>query len=323
MLLDRCCRKIEYLRLSVTDRCDLRCRYCMPRGYCGYEASEHRLSLEEMDRLAGIFVGAGVSHIRLTGGEPLLRPRIVELAARLSRHAGLADLSLSTNGTRLATLALALRRAGVSRLNVSLDSLSRERFAAITGRDVLPSVLAGLEAARAAGFRPIKINMVVMADTTDDEIDALVLFCLERGFVLRLIETMPVGEAGRSAGFRDLQPVQQRLRSRFELVDGVVPGGGPARYLVSANGRFQVGFITPISRHFCATCNRVRLAMDGTLYLCVGEEDKVEFRPLLRGGASDADILAALLAGLRAKPDGHNFNGVAQPIVRSMASTGG
>ena len=323
MLLDRCGRKIEYLRLSVTDRCDLRCCYCLPRGFNSYEASEHRLSLEEVDRLAGIFVGAGISHIRLTGGEPLLRGRIVELAGRLSRHAGLADLSLSTNGTRLATLAAGLRRAGVNRLNVSLDSLSRERFAAVTGRDVLPSVLAGLETARAAGFRLIKINMVVMVDTTDEEIDAMVAYCLERGFVLRLIETMPIGTAGRSTGFRDLQPVQQRLRRRFDLVDGVVAGGGPARYLVSADGRFQVGFITPISRHFCATCNRVRLAMDGTLYLCLGKDDKVDLRPLLRGGAGDADILAALLAGLDAKPDGHDFDSAAHPMVRAMASTGG
>lgn len=323
MLLDGFGRRVDYLRLSVTDRCDLRCSYCMPEGYKGYEEAEHWLNFDEIERLLAVFARLGIRHIRLTGGEPLLRNDLPELARRLAALPGIDDLSLSTNGTQLAKHAHRLRQASVTRLNVSLDSLDRERVRDICGRDVLPQVLEGLEAARDEGFQLIKINMVAMAGTSAEEIDAMVAYCIERRFVLRLIETMPMGETGRSTGFLDLRPVRERLRFRFGLVDGAVPGGGPARYLVSPDGRFQIGFITPISQHFCETCNRVRLAVDGTLHLCLGQEDRVDFRDLLRTNCPDATIEEALLSGLHRKPERHEFRERPHQVVRFMASTGG
>jgi cyclic pyranopterin phosphate synthase len=323
MLLDGFGRRVDYLRLSVTDRCDLRCSYCMPEGFKGYGEPDHWLGFDEIERLLAVFARLGLKRIRLTGGEPLLRKNLPDLARRLAALPGMDDLSLSTNGTQLAKYASPLRKAGVTRLNVSLDSLDRERIRSICRRDVLPQVLEGLEAAWAEGFGLIKINMVAMAGTTDEDIDAMAAYCMERGFVLRLIETMPVGATGRSAGYLDLRPVRERLRRRFGLVDGVVPGGGPARYLVSPDGRFQIGFITPISQHFCETCNRVRLGVDGTLHLCLGQNDAVDFRTLLRADCTDAGLEEALRTALRAKPWRHEFRERPQQVVRFMSSTGG
>jgi cyclic pyranopterin phosphate synthase len=322
-MIDAHGRRIDYLRVSVTDRCDLRCSYCMPEKFHDYQEPEHWLSFDEMERLVSLFARLGVKRIRLTGVEPLLRRGLPSLAQRLAALPGIEDLSLSTNGTRLAKHAAALRGAGVTRLNVSLDSLDRERVRAISRRDVLPDILAGLEAARGEGFRLIKINMVALPDTRDEDIEAMVGYCMERSFVLRLIETMPVGASARSSGYLDLQPVRERLGRRFGLVDGVVPGGGPARYLVSPDRRFQIGFITPISQHFCATCNRVRLAVDGALHLCLGQDDRVDFRSLLRRGASDADLEATLLDALRRRPARHEFTERPERIVRVMSATGG
>lgn len=323
MLCDNHGRRIEYLRLSVTDRCDLRCTYCMPEGFKDYEEPADWLTFEEIARVVGAFAHLGVRRIRLTGGEPLLRGNLAGLAGRLSVIPGIADLSLSTNATHLAKHALRLRQAGISRLNVSLDTLSPALFAAITKRDAHASVLHGLMAAKEAGLAPIKINMVVMAGVNDGEIDAMVEFCIEHGFILRMIETMPVGETGRNAGFVALAPIRERLRSRFGLVDGVVPGGGPARYLVSPDRRFQVGFITPMSQHFCETCNRVRLSVDGTLYTCLGQNDKVDVRALLRAGCCDDELAAALVEGVKRKPFKHEFGEDPAKIVRYMSSTGG
>jgi cyclic pyranopterin phosphate synthase len=322
-LIDPYARKIEYLRLSVTDRCDLRCSYCLPQGFHGFESPPHWLTFDEIERLVRVFARLGLRKIRLTGGEPLTRHNLAELAARIHAIDGIDDLSLSTNGTLLARYAESLRAAGVSRLNVSLDSLQPERFALATGRDAFNQVLEGLEAASAAGFAPIKINMVVMSGVNEDEVDDLVGYCMERGFILRLIEVMPMGETGRNARYLDLQPIRQRLADRFGLVDGLVPGAGPARYLQSTDGRFSVGFITPISRHFCATCNRVRLAVDGTLYLCLGQNDNYAFRPLLREGASDEQLTAAVLEAIARKPERHDFLEQPGKIVRFMNVTGG
>jgi len=327
LLYDSHGRRIEYLRLSVTDRCDLRCIYCMPAGFKGYEEPANWLMFDEIERVVGAFAHLGVHNIRLTGGEPLLRRNLAELTGRLSSLPGIADLSLSSNGTRLAKHAQSLRAAGITRLNVSLDTLDPARFAAITGRDALDAVLQGLLAAKEEGFGPIKINMVVMAGTTDDEIDAMAAYCIERRFVLRLIEAMPVGETGRKTAFVALGPIRERLRARFGLVPGVVPGvvpgGGPARYLVSPDGRCQIGFITPMSQHFCDTCNRVRLSVDGTLYLCLGQDDKVDLRALLRGGCSDKQLEQALLDGIGRKPLKHEFREHPTHVVRFMSSTGG
>lgn len=322
-LNDRFGRSIRYLRVSVTDRCDLRCAYCIPEHFKDFEEPEDWLTLAELERVVGAFARLGVSRVRLTGGEPLTRGNIAELAARLAALPGIDDLSLSTNATRLKLHAEALKRAGVARLNVSLDSLRGERLASITGRDCLGDVLAGLKAAKAAGFDPIKINTVVMPGVNDDEIDDLVAFCMVQGFVLRLIETMPMGDTGRAAGFLDLQPIQQRLRERFGLVDGVFSGGGPARYLQTPDGAFSVGFITPLSQHFCDTCNRVRLSVDGTLYLCLGQEHALPLRPLLRSGASDSEIEAAIRRAIDLKPERHEFCESPEKTVRIMAKTGG
>jgi cyclic pyranopterin phosphate synthase len=323
MLVDGCGRRIDYLRVSVTDRCDLRCAYCLPQDYCGYEAPAQWLSADEIVRLCRIFVSLGVTGIRLTGGEPLVRGGIDALAKAIGAIPGLEDLSLSTNGTRLARHAATLRAAGIDRLNVSLDTLSRERFAALTGRDALPGVLAGLEAARDAGYRLIKINMVWLPDRNADEIDAMIDYCRARGFVLRLIENMPIGDAARQLGSASLQPLIGELRERHRLIDHVVPGGGPARYLSTADRRFSIGFITPLSQHFCATCNRVRLSVAGDLHLCLGDDDRIDLRAMLRADASDNEIIWAIEAALVRKPRQHDFRQQPAKIVRVMAATGG
>ncbi|QNM97762.1 GTP 3',8-cyclase MoaA [Chitinimonas koreensis] len=324
VLLDGHGRRIDYLRLSVTDRCDLRCSYCMPKGFKGFEEPANWLTFDEIERVVAAFARLGVRRLRLTGGEPLLRRDLPLLAARLGALPGVDDLSLSTNATRLDRHAAALRAAGVRRINVSLDSLQAERIAAIAGRDVLGEVLAGLDAACAQGFAPIKLNMVVQAGVNDDEIEAMVAFCIERGFILRLIETMPVGDSGRASRHVDLQQVIAALAQRFDLAPSARElGGGPARYWQSRDGGFTLGAITPISQHFCATCNRVRLSVDGTLYLCLGQDDKLELRPLLRGGIDDAGLEAALRQAIERKPERHEFREKPGKIVRFMSATGG
>ena len=321
-LVDRFGRRIEYLRLSVTDRCDLRCAYCIPEGFKGFEEPEHWLTFDEIERLMGLFAGLGLKRLRLTGGEPLLRRNIVDLSRRLAGIPGIEDLSISTNATQLADMATDLKAAGVTRLNVSLDSLRPEGVEKINGRPVLDKILAGLDAGRDAGFKPIKVNMVAMRENAD-EIDAIVAFCMDKGFVLRLIEVMPMGDTARKMGYVDLQPVKAQLKERFGLVDTVMPGGGPARYLGTPDGRFTVGFITPISQHFCETCNRVRLTVDGVLHLCLGQEERVDFRALMRGGASDADLVEAIRRAIDLKPERHEFNEAPQKLVRFMNMTGG
>ncbi|MBM4180457.1 MAG: GTP 3',8-cyclase MoaA [Betaproteobacteria bacterium] len=321
-LVDRFGRRIEYLRLSVTDRCDLRCAYCIPEGFKGFEEPEHWLDFDEIERLMRLFAGLGLKRLRLTGGEPLLRRDIVGLSRRLAAIPGIEDLSISTNATQLAEMATDLKAAGVTRLNVSLDSLRAEGVERINGRPVLDKILAGLEAGRAAGFNPIKVNMVAMRENAD-EIDDIVAYCMDKGFVLRLIEVMPMGDTARKMGYVDLQPVKAQLKQRFGLVDTVMPGGGPARYLGTPDGRFSVGFITPISQHFCETCNRVRLTVDGVLHLCLGQEERMDFRALMRAGASDADLVDAIRRAIDLKPERHEFTEAPQKLVRFMNMTGG
>ncbi len=322
-LQDRFGRRVEYLRLSVTDRCDLRCTYCIPEGFSDFEEPAQWLSFDEIERVVGAFARMGVSKVRLTGGEPLLRRNLPELARRINALDGVKDLSLSTNATQLAKQAAALKLAGVSRLNISLDSLQPDRFSRIVRRDCLEQVQNGLTAAKEAGFAPIKINMVVMNGVNDDEIDDMVAFCIRHDFTLRMIEAMPMGETGRNTQYLDLQPVKERLQRRFGLIDGVMAGGGPARYLQSPDGAFTVGFITPLSQHFCDTCNRVRLSVDGTLFLCLGQDEKLELRPLLRAGASDEELEQAIRGAIELKPHRHEFNEHPGQVVRFMALTGG
>ncbi|WP_410499482.1 GTP 3',8-cyclase MoaA [Chitinibacter sp. S2-10] len=323
MLQDRFGRAIDYLRVSVTDRCDLRCSYCLPARFKGFEEPEHWLTFDEITRLVGAFARLGVRRVRLTGGEPLLRRNLPELAGRL-KALGLDDLALSTNATQLAKHAQALKDAGVTRVNVSLDSLDRQCVSTITGSDSFDKVMAGLQAAAEVGLNPIKLNMVAMRGVNDAEIDTMAEFAFEHGYILRMIEAMPMGDTGRNTQYLDLGPIRDRLVARYDLIPEVIElGGGPARYWKTRDGIGRIGFITPMSQHFCATCNRVRLTVDGTLYMCLGQESAFEFRPLLRGGASDAELEAAILHAIELKPERHEF--VEQPakLIRFMSQTGG
>jgi cyclic pyranopterin phosphate synthase len=323
-LVDPFGRRVEYVRLSVTDKCNLRCFYCLPEGFRGFEVPDNWLRFDEIERVISAFADLGVNRVRITGGEPLVRKELPLLASRLAALPGVEDLSLSTNATLLQRHAGALRQAGITRINVSLDSLRPGRFRAITGGSLAP-VLDGLMAAKAVGFRPIKINMLALRDINDDEFEAMVAFCLEHDFTLRFIETMPVGSTGRSASdhYLDLQTVRKRLTRSFELLPGVMPGGGPARYVQVRGTELRIGFITPISQHFCATCNRVRLAVDGTLYLCLGQDHHYPLRPLLRRGISDAGLRDAIIEALALKPEHHEFSDKPGQVVRFMSMTGG
>lgn len=324
-LIDPFKRQIEYVRLSVTDRCDFRCGYCMPKAFKGFAEPSHWLTFDEIERVVRAFGELGVKRIRLTGGEPLVRRNLAELAGRLARLAGIEDLSLSTNASQLAKYARGLKQAGVTRINVSLDSLDPHRFRSITQHGQLDKVLQGLMAAKREGFHPIKINMVAMKDINDDEIEAMVEFCIEHGFTLRLIETMPMGSTGQDAAqqYLDLQAVKKSLSRKFDLISTVMPGGGPARYVQVRGTSLKIGFITPISQHFCETCNRIRVSADGTLYLCLGQENRFELRSLLRRGISDDGLKKAIIEAIALKPERHEFREKPEQVVRFMSVTGG
>jgi cyclic pyranopterin phosphate synthase len=324
MLQDPFGRKIEYLRLSVTDRCDFRCFYCLPKGYKNFAQPESWLTVDEIERLLRIFAELGVSKVRITGGEPLVRRELPEILQNIGRIPQIEDLSLSTNASQLARHAQTLKSSGVSRINVSLDSLDSAVFRQITGGD-LNTVLAGLEAAKQVGLDPIKINMVVMRGINDREIADMVRFCIEHDFTLRFIETMPVGETGKKAvdRFLSLKQVRKDLEAVYDLEPAAMRGAGPASYVRVKQTNLRIGFITPLSQHFCQTCNRVRLSVEGTLYLCLGKQDKMEFRPLLRAGVSDEALKQKVLEAIANKPERHEFNEKPGEIVRVMALTGG
>ena len=323
-LIDSFGRKIEYLRLSVTDRCDLRCFYCIPKGFKDFSEPEDRVTLDEYLRLVRIFSELGVSKVRLTGGEPLVRADLPEMVQGIGALPMIEDISLSTNAIRLAQHAQVLKEAGVSRINVSLDTLDPDRFREITQGD-LKQVLQGLQAAKEAGFHPIKINMVVMRDINLHEVGDMVEYCLANRFTLRFIETMPVGAAGQQASDRyvSLDEIREALEQRYEMEPAKMKGSGPAQYLKLVGKRLKIGFITPMSQHFCETCNRVRLSSEGTLYLCLGQSDKLELRPLLRQGLSDDELKSAILEAIRNKPERHEFGTNPCQIVRVMSKTGG
>lgn len=324
MLRDAFGRTIEYVRVSVTDRCDLRCSYCLPKGFKDFQEPAEWLSFAELTRVIQAFAALGTRRIRITGGEPLTRQHLPELIRDLAAVPGITDLSLSTNATRLAKTAADLKQAGVSRINVSLDTLQPARFTQITGGK-LEKVLAGLMAAKAAGFAPIKINMVVMRGVNTDEAVDMVHFCIEHDFTLRFIETMPIGNPGRDATdhYVDLGEIKTLLAKHFSLIPGVMPGGGPARYVQVAGTDLRIGFITPLSQHFCDTCNRVRLSADGTIYMCLGQNAVYPLREHLRRGISDAELQQHILQAIALKPARHDFNDNPAQIVRFMAQTGG
>lgn len=317
-------RTIHYLRLSVTDRCDFRCSYCMPRSHRDFATPKEWLAPDEVARVVRLFTDLGVSHVRLTGGEPLVRKELPEIATKIAALPGIHDLSLSSNASRMDKFAESLMAAGVTRLNISLDSLDPDKFKNITGGK-LQRVLDGIQAAKAAGFAPIKINTVAMRGVNDDEFDAIVDFCIDNDLTLRFIEAMPMGAGGQKAQdhYMPLSEVEAGLGERFRLSPAAMKGSGPARYVRVDDTELRIGFITPQSQHFCASCNRVRLSVTGTLYLCLGQEHKVELGTLMRDGADDAQLTAAILEGIANKPERHFFVDAPTAILRPMSALGG
>jgi len=323
MLVDSFGREIRYLRLSITDRCDLRCSYCLPEQHSDFQEPDSWLNFDETERIVSAFAQLGVQRLRITGGEPLVRRNAEELISRLARVPGIEDLSLSTNATRLGKLAPTLAQAGVQRINVSLDTLDAEQFQRIT-KGKLQKVLDGLQAAKEAGLAPIKINMVLMQGENEDQVQPMIEYCAAQGFTLRLIETMPIGQPGQQAtsSYVSLQTVRAQLEQRYTMSPTVMPGGGPARYWKIEQLGVKIGFITPISQHFCETCNRVRLTTDGVLHTCLGQSDQHPLKPLASGKDPEA-LLNAIREAIRLKPEKHEFREKPSQIVRFMASTGG
>jgi GTP 3',8-cyclase len=329
-LIDPFGRAISYLRVSVTDRCDFRCVYCMAENMSFLPKSEI-LTLEELDRLCSAFIERGVRKLRLTGGEPLVRRGIMTLVNSLSRHlrsGSLDELTLTTNGSQLEKYARDLRAAGIRRINVSLDTLDADKFAAITRWGSLDKVLAGIDAAQSAGMQ-IKINAVALKGVNEDEFPRLIEWAHGHGTDLTLIEVMPLGEIGegRLDQYLPLSLVRARLAERYRLDDIDYRTGGPARYVHVAETGGRLGFITPLTHNFCESCNRVRVTCTGTLYMCLGQEDAADLRKPLRASEADDLLLAAIDEAIGRKPKGHDFvidrRHRRPALARHMSVTGG
>ena len=326
-LIDGFGREITYVRLSVTDRCDFRCVYCMSEDM-QFLPRQQVLSLEEIYRVGKAFVDMGVTKLRLTGGEPLIRPNILVLVEKLAALPGLRELTLTTNGSQLVKLAQPLRNAGLSRINISLDSLKADKFRAITRTGNLDDVLAGIEAANAAGFQRTKLNAVILRGRNDDEILPLVDFARNRGLDLSFIEEMPLGhidEHDRANTYISSEEIRQRIAHQYPLLPATDQTGGPSRYWRMGDSGSRLGFISPHSHNFCSTCNRVRVTVEGRLLLCLGNEHSVDLKRILRVNPNDdAPVRDAIVAALPLKPERHYFNLEEQPqIVRFMNMTGG
>lgn len=326
-LVDQFGRRVDYIRLSITDRCDLRCQYCMAEEMA-FLPRDEVLSLEECARLVNIFVSLGVTKVRITGGEPLVRKNALWLFQEIGALEGLKELVVTTNGTQLSLLAHDLKRAGVKRLNISLDSLQPERFHAITRVGDVNKVFAGIQAAKEAGFSNIKLNSVLMRGQNDDEAEALVAFAVKEGLDISFIEEMPLGEVNHARENTAVSNAEtlERLKQSFELIPSTYHTGGPARYWQVAGASTHIGFISPHSHNFCESCNRVRITCKGELYLCLGQDDKVELMPLLRANPdNDAPIVEAILHSMQIKPKGHDFDlrRASPAVIRFMSHTGG
>ena len=329
-LIDPFARPITYLRVSVTDRCDFRCTYCMAE-HMQFLPKRDLLTLEELDRLCSSFIGLGVRKLRITGGEPLVRRDIMSFFRNVSRHLGdgLDELTLTTNGSQLARFATELADNGVRRVNVSLDTLNPEKFAQITRWGRLDQVLAGIKAATAAGLR-VKINAVALKNFNEDELFPLLDWCASEGHDLTFIEVMPMGDMGEEARLDQYWPLSMlraRLAERLTLIDLAERTGGPARYVrVSETGQ-KIGFITPLTHNFCESCNRVRVTCTGELYMCLGQEDRADLRAPLRASEDNAALNDAIRAAIARKPKGHDFDysrqHVAGQVSRHMSHTGG
>ena len=330
-LIDPFARPISYLRVSVTDRCDFRCVYCMAENMTFLPKAD-LLSLEELDRLCSAFVRLGVEKLRITGGEPLVRKGIMTFFRAMSRHlesGALKELTLTTNGSQLRKHAAELVECGVRRINVSLDTLDADKFAQITRWGRLAQVLDGIEAAKEAGLR-VKINAVALKGFNEDELFQMVDWCAAEGHDLTFIEVMPMGDLGnedRLDQYWSLKDLRARLAERFSLHDLAERTGGPARYVRLDETGQKIGFITPLTHNFCESCNRVRLTCTGELYMCLGQEDMADLRAPLRASPDDAVVEAAIRAAIAKKPKGHDFDytraGVRGTMSRHMSHTGG
>jgi cyclic pyranopterin phosphate synthase len=328
-LIDQFARRITYLRLSVTDRCDLRCAYCMPERQIFLPRAEV-LTLEELYKLALGFIDRGITKLRLTGGEPLVRRDMIDLVGALGRMLGhgLDELTMTTNGTRLAEFADAIRAAGVRRINVSLDTLDRERFARLARRDALPQVLEGIAAASEAGLE-VKINTVALKGVNEDEIPDLIAWAHGRGFAMTLIEVMPLGEVeeDRFDHYLPLSVMRERLERQWTLTPSDHRTGGPARYFDVAETGGRLGLITPLTNNFCDGCNRIRVTATGQLYACLGGSERVDLRAALRSADPEAALADALNLAMRIKPERHHFvidrPGGGPALARHMSMTGG
>ncbi|MCV2881372.1 GTP 3',8-cyclase MoaA [Actibacterium sp. XHP0104] len=330
-LIDPFQRAVTYLRVSVTDRCDFRCVYCMSENMTFLPKAE-LLTLEELDRMCSAFIGLGVEKLRITGGEPLVRKGIMTFFDAMSRHldsGALKELTLTTNGSQLERYAADLYAAGVRRVNVSLDTLDDEKFARITRWGRLPQVLRGIDAAQAAGLR-VKINVVALKDFNEDELFRIAEWCAERDMDLTFIEVMPMGDLGnedRVGQYWSLADVRAELAGRYTLTDLAERTGGPARYVRLEETGQKIGFITPLSHNFCESCNRVRMTCTGQLYLCLGQEDMADLRAPLRISEDDSALIEAIHKAIGLKPKGHDFDYSRQQadgqVSRHMSHTGG
>ncbi|MBL6599674.1 MAG: GTP 3',8-cyclase MoaA [Alphaproteobacteria bacterium] len=330
-MLDPFGRSIDYLRVSVTDRCDFRCVYCMSENMTFLPKSDV-LSLEELERLCGAFIGLGVKKLRLTGGEPLVRKNIMSLFRGLSTHlqsGALEELTLTTNGSQLGRFAQELADCGVKRVNVSIDTLDEQKFKDITRWGRLEQVMDGLAAADAAGLK-VKINAVALRGVNDEELADMLQWCGDRGYDMTIIEVMPMGEIGGDARLDQYLPlsmVRSKLSERFTLSDIDYKTGGPARYVEVGETGGRLGFITPLTHNFCESCNRVRLTCTGTLYMCLGQEDAADLREPLRRSEGDEALVEAIHEAIARKPKGHDFiidrRHKGPAVGRHMSVTGG
>ncbi|MDO9237243.1 MAG: GTP 3',8-cyclase MoaA [Aquabacterium sp.] len=326
-LIDQHGRAITYLRLSVTDKCNYRCVYCMAEDM-QFMPRDELMSLAELATIATAFVDLGVRKIRLTGGEPLVRPGVLSLVAKLASLPGLDELTLTTNGAHLHKLAQPLKQAGLSRINISLDSLQPDRFKQLTRTGKLTDVLAGIRAAQDAGFTRIKLNSVILRDRNDDEVIDLVDFARAQGLDIAFIEEMPLGvihEHDRAASFVSSAEILSRIGTRYPLTFSAETSGGPARFHRMADSSTRIGVISPHSANFCSTCNRVRVTADGRLMLCLGNDDAVDLGSVLRAHPHEPSRLKeAIKAAIQTKPERHHFRLDAPPqIIRFMSATGG
>ena len=326
-LIDQFGRKIDYIRLSITDRCDFRCQYCMAEDMTFLPRID-LLTLEECARIVKVFVQLGVTKVRITGGEPLVRKNALWLFETIGQLSGLDALVMTTNGSQLSKQAQQLKQAGVKRINISLDSLHAERFKAITRTGDLAKVLLGIDSAIEQRFEGIKLNTVLMRGINDDEVFDLVQFAIDKHIDISFIEEMPLGDVNhdRENTFVSNNDTLNQLKSKYLLLPSTESTGGPARYWHVADTQTKIGFISPHSHNFCESCNRIRITCQGELYLCLGQEDKIELMPLLRNNPNnDAPLMEAIINSMKIKPKGHDFDlqRATSAVVRFMSHTGG